>query len=61
MIVRRSVEQYLQELEEILRRYRVGLADARASQKFTLGEAQTRLRKLGFTNGEALSLLRNRT
>jgi hypothetical protein len=55
MIRRRSAEEYLAELEDILRRYRASEANG---QKLSQEEALARLRKLGFTPGEALRLLR---
>jgi hypothetical protein len=57
MIERRSAEEWAAELEDTLRRYQLGKA-ADASQRLTLEEALARLRKLGFTVGEGLRLLR---
>lgn len=56
MIKIRSAEEYLAELEEILRRYRIGAVEANA--RLTEEQALARLRRLGFTAGEALRLLR---
>lgn len=56
MIKIRSAEEYLAELEEILRRYRIGAVEANA--RLTEEQALVRLRRLGFTAGEALRLLR---
>lgn len=53
----RSAEEYIAELEEILRRYRVGAAEAQ-SGGLTREQALAQLRRLGFTAGEALRLLR---
>ena len=58
MIEKRSLEEALAELDGILRRYHLGSAAARSDQKLTHQEALTGLRKLGFTVGEALRLLR---
>jgi hypothetical protein len=58
MIERRSVEQWAAELEDTVRRYQLSKAAPNASEKLTLEEALARLRKLGFTVGEGLRLLR---
>jgi hypothetical protein len=58
MIERRSVEQALAEIEEIRRRYWRGINEAGVGQKLRLDEALSLVRKLGFTKGEALRLLR---
>jgi hypothetical protein len=58
MIEKRSVEEALAELEGILRRYHLGSAVPGSNQKLTREEALAGLRKLGFTVGEALRLLR---
>jgi hypothetical protein len=58
MIARRSTEEYLAELDDILRRYRLHATELGAHAKLTQEEALARLRKLGFTAGEALRLLR---
>jgi hypothetical protein len=57
MIYRRSAEQFLAELAEIFHHFQAHVATGRheeAAQK----EALLHLRKLGFTSGEALGLLR---
>ena len=53
----RSAEEYIAELEEILRRYRVGAAEGK-SRGLSREQALAQLRRLGFTAGEALRLLR---
>jgi hypothetical protein len=58
MIERRSAEEWLTELEETVRRYHLGLTMPSAGDKLTQEEALARIRKLGFTVGEALRLLR---
>jgi hypothetical protein len=58
MIERRSAEEWSAELEEIQRRYRLANGGAERGQRLTQAEAVARLRKLGFTLGEALRLLR---
>jgi hypothetical protein len=58
MIERRSAEEWLTELEDTVRRYQLGLAMPSAHDKLTQEEALARIRKLGFTVGEALRLLR---
>jgi hypothetical protein len=58
MIERRSAEERLTELEDTVRRYHLGLAVPNAHDKLTQEEALVRIRKLGFTAGEALRLLR---
>lgn len=58
MIYRRSAEECLSEINEVVRRYRLGIAEPDASEKLTQEEAIAGLRKLGFTVGEALHLLR---
>ena len=60
MIEKRSVEEALAELEGILHRYRLGSAALGSEQKLAREEALAGLRKLGFTVGEALRLLRPR-
>ena len=57
MIEKRSAEEALAEFEDILHRHRRGFA-ARGDQKLTQEAALAGLRKLGFTVGEALRLLR---
>ena len=63
-IVYRRSENYLPEalaeLEGILHRYRLGSAALGSEQKLTREKALAGLRKLGFTVGEALRLLRPR-
>jgi len=54
----RSAEEYLAELEAILRRYRAGAAEANVAGRLTEEQAVAQLRRLGFTAGEALRLLR---
>ena len=46
------------ELNDAVRRYRAGVADSRADDKLTYDEALALIRKLGFTTGEAVRLLR---
>jgi len=58
MIERRSAEEWRAELDETVRRYHLGLAMPEAGGKLTREEAVARIRKLGFTVGEALRLLR---
>ena len=57
MIRRYSSEEYRAKLDEIVRCYRLGVAAPGARAKLTQDEAVARLRKLGFTVGEALRLL----
>ena len=58
MIEKRSAEEWLTELEETVRRYQLGLSLPSARDMLTQEEALARIRKLGFTVGEALRLLR---
>jgi hypothetical protein len=58
MIEKRSAEEWLAELEDTVRRYQLGLARPGAQDKLSQEEALARIRKLGFTVGEALRLLR---
>jgi hypothetical protein len=58
MIKRRSAEEWRAELDETVRRYHLGLAIPEAREMLTHEEAVARIRKLGFTVGEALRLLR---
>jgi hypothetical protein len=58
MIEKRSAEESLAELEEILRRYHLGLARSGTPGAITQEEALAALRKLGFTVGEGLRFLR---
>jgi hypothetical protein len=62
MIARRSAEQWLAEVEEVVRRYRLACADPRSCGKQgaaeLLTQALAQLRRLGLTQGEGLRLLR---
>jgi hypothetical protein len=58
MINRRSAEEWFAEFEEILRRYRPASGGADPNRTLTQEEAVMRLRRLGFTVGECLRLLR---
>lgn len=60
MIVPRPSEEWMAEFDEVVRRYRLGLSHARAPEALPLEEALALMRKLGFTTGEGLSLLRPR-
>ena len=51
MRFKRSYEEWIAELNEIIGRYR--------NAKITLEEALARMRKLGLTRGEAMRLLRS--
>jgi len=57
MIHRRSAEQFLAESDGILQRFETSFARG-AQDAPVLEEALLQLRKLGFTSGEALHLLR---
>jgi hypothetical protein len=59
MIERRSAEQFLAELEDIVRRFHKS-DPATGREGLALDEALQRLRKLGFTVGQGLELLRRR-
>lgn len=61
MIERRSAEEWLAEFDEVVRRYRAGLTRTGAGEALPQQEALARLRRLGFTVGEGLRLLRPRT
>jgi hypothetical protein len=61
MIERRSAEEWLAEFEEILRRYRAGGAGTGEGDALTQQEAVAKLRRLGFTVGEGLRLLRRKS
>lgn len=56
----RSAEQWQAELEEILRRYRPEFAERAPDGLLNRDAAVGALRKLGFTAGEALRLLRTK-
>jgi hypothetical protein len=58
MIERRSAEEWRAEFEEILRRHRNSAAERGGGETLSRPEAVSRLRRLGFTVGEALRLLR---
>lgn len=60
MIERRSIEDTLTELDDIVRRYRRGVATPGAADTLTHTEAIAGLTRLRFTVGEALHLLRPR-
>jgi hypothetical protein len=57
MIERRSLEDALAEFDEIMRRYRRGIATPSAPNILTRDEAIAQLMRLRFTAGEALRLL----
>ena len=59
MIARRSAEEFLAELEEIIRRYRDEASRAMLNEVGS-DEAVRRLRELGFTAGQSLELLRSK-
>lgn len=59
MIARRSAEEFLAELEDIIRRYRNESAGTMLNDVGS-EEAVRRLRKLGFTAGQSLELLRGK-
>jgi Fe2+ transport system protein FeoA len=59
MIARRSAEEFLAELEDILRRYRNESSGA-VLREVGSDEAVRRLRELGFTAGQSLELLRSK-
>ena len=59
MIVRRSAEEFLAELEDILSRFR-GEGSGNPFKDFSRDEGVRRLRKLGFTAGQSLELLRGK-
>jgi len=57
----RSAEQWIAELDEILRRYRPELGEAPSRQgALNREDAVAALRRLGFSAGEALRLLRRK-
>jgi len=56
----RSHEDWLAELNDVVRRYRLGERNPGASQKLTYNEALALIRKLGLTTGEAIRLLRSK-
>jgi hypothetical protein len=58
VITHRSIEEWRAEFDEVVRRYRLGLSDPRAHEKLSREQALALMRKLGFTTGEALRLLR---
>ena len=59
MIQKRLAEEFLAELEEIIQHFQAG-SNAGAQENFALEDAVLRLRKLGFTSGQALKLLRRK-
>ena len=59
MIAIRSAEEFLAELEDIIRRYRDERSGA-VLREVGSDEAVRRLRKLGFTAGQSLELLRSK-
>ena len=61
MIERRSAEEWLADFDEVVRRYRLGPRRPGAGEALLQQEALARLRRLGFTVGEGLRLLRPRT
>jgi len=60
MIRHRPTEEWLAELDNVVHRYRVGIKTPGARDTLTPEEALKLMRKLGFTNGEALRLLRHK-
>ena len=61
MIEKISFEDAVAEFDDILRRYRHGIASPGAPDALTRDEAVARLMKLRFTAGEAMQLLRPHT
>jgi hypothetical protein len=62
MVRIRSAEQWMAEFDEVLRRYRPALGDAPSPHgALNRTEAIAALRRLGFSSGEALRLLRRKT
>lgn len=59
MIAIRSAEEFLAELEDIIRRYRDESSGA-VLKEVGNDEAVRRLRELGFTAGQSLELLRSK-
>lgn len=59
MIAIRSAEEFLAELEDIIRRYRAESSGA-VVKEVGSDEAVRRLRELGFTAGQSLELLRSK-
>ncbi len=59
MIKRASAEEWIAQLEEVIRRYRRPAGDGGARNGLSQEQAVELLRKLGLTRGEALRLLRH--
>lgn len=58
MINRHSAEEYFAKLDEVVRQYRLCVAERGEREGLTQEKALERVRKLGFTVGEALRFLR---
>jgi hypothetical protein len=59
VIEHRSSEEWLVAVNDIIRRFRQNSGSARPEEKMSFDEAVSLMRKLGFTTGEAIRLLRN--
>lgn len=57
----RSSEEWLVALDDIIRRYRQSFSNPRPERQISFDDALSRMRKLGFTTGEAIRLLRDHT
>jgi hypothetical protein len=57
-IKRHSYESWLAEVNDVIRRYRLGIRNPRHAEKLPLDHALAQLRTLGLTTGEATRLLR---
>ncbi len=60
MITHRPIEEWRAELDEVVRRYHLGLSNPHHPESLSQQQAIALIRRLGFTPGEALRLLRPR-
>jgi hypothetical protein len=60
VIEHRSSEEWLVAVNDIIRRFQQNSRSARPEEQTSFDDAVSLMRKLGFTIGEAIRLLRNR-
>jgi len=59
VIEHRTSEEWLVALDDIIRRFRQSSSNPRPERQISFDDALSRMRKLGFTTGEAIRLLRD--
>ncbi|HJT07309.1 MAG TPA: hypothetical protein VJ747_10300 [Stellaceae bacterium] len=59
VVEHRSSEEWLVAVNDIIRRFRQNSPGSRPEERISFDDALSLMRKLGFTTGEAIRLLRN--